>query len=58
MACVLLQVSGHPRNNLMTDNTFLSVERLEDDEVWVSIATDADWDTKYVHALHIIAKLF
>lgn len=40
-------VSGHPRNNLMTDNTFLSVERLEDDEVWVSVATDADWNTKF-----------
>ncbi|XP_025992627.2 neutral ceramidase isoform X2 [Solenopsis invicta] len=39
-------VAGHPRNNLMTESTFLSVERLEDDEVWISIATDADWETK------------
>ncbi|XP_014475825.1 PREDICTED: neutral ceramidase [Dinoponera quadriceps] len=40
-------VAGHPRNNLMTDNTFLTVERLGDDEVWIPIATDADWETKF-----------
>ncbi|KMQ94923.1 neutral ceramidase-like protein [Lasius niger] len=40
-------VAGHPRNNLMTDSTFLTVERLEDDEVWLPIATDADWETKF-----------
>ncbi|TGZ52074.1 Neutral ceramidase [Temnothorax longispinosus] len=40
-------VAGHPRNNLMTDGTFLTVERLEDDEVWVPVATDADWETKF-----------
>jgi len=45
----LLQVAGHPRNNLMTDSTFLTVERLEDDEVWIPVATDADWETEYVH---------
>ncbi|XP_029154974.1 neutral ceramidase [Nylanderia fulva] len=40
-------VAGHPRNNLMTDSTFLTVERLEGDEVWLPIATDADWETKF-----------
>lgn len=40
-------VAGHPRNNLMTDSTFLTIERLEDDEVWLPIATDADWETKF-----------
>lgn len=40
-------VAGHPRNNLMTDSTFLTVERLVDDEVWMPIATDADWETKF-----------
>lgn len=43
----LLQVAGHPRNNLMADSTFLTVERLGDDEVWIPVATDADWETKY-----------
>lgn len=33
----------------MTDSTFLTVERLVDDEVWMPIATDADWETKYVY---------
>lgn len=40
-------VSGHPRNNLMADSTFLTVERLGDDEVWIPVATDADWETKF-----------
>lgn len=40
-------ISGHPRNNLMTENTFLTVERLTNDEVWVPIATDANWETRF-----------
>ncbi|XP_072745601.1 neutral ceramidase [Anoplolepis gracilipes] len=40
-------ISGHPRNNLMIDSTFLIVERLEDDEIWMPIASDADWETKF-----------
>lgn len=32
----------------MTESTFLTVERLGDDELWIPIATDADWETKYV----------
>ncbi|KYN01821.1 Neutral ceramidase, partial [Cyphomyrmex costatus] len=44
---IAIFVSGHPRNNLMTESTFLAVERLEDDEVWIPVATDADWETKF-----------
>ncbi|XP_031838351.1 neutral ceramidase [Nomia melanderi] len=40
-------ISGHPRNNLMTENTFLTVERLTKDEVWVPVATDANWETRF-----------
>lgn len=40
-------ISGHPRNNLMTENTFLTVERLTNDEVWVPVATDANWETRF-----------
>lgn len=40
-------VAGHPRNNLMTDSTFLTVERLGEDEVWIPVATDANWETKF-----------
>ncbi|KAL0125798.1 hypothetical protein PUN28_004691 [Cardiocondyla obscurior] len=49
-------VSGHPRNNLMTGKTFLTVERLGDDEVWIPVATDADWETKYVLSNRIFAR--
>ncbi|XP_012141148.2 neutral ceramidase isoform X2 [Megachile rotundata] len=40
-------ISGHPRNNLMTESTFLTIERLGDDEVWIPVATDASWETKF-----------
>lgn len=58
ISLLVLQVAGHPRNNLMTDSTFLTVERLEDDEVWLPIVTDADWETKYVYYQIFIVKLF
>jgi len=38
-------ISGHLRNNLMTDDTFLRVEYLQNGE-WTEFAVDADWDTK------------
>ncbi|KAG7204444.1 hypothetical protein KM043_004880 [Ampulex compressa] len=41
-------VAGHPRNNLMTEKTFLSIERLKDNQQWIAVATDADWETKFV----------
>ncbi|XP_018311164.1 neutral ceramidase isoform X2 [Mycetomoellerius zeteki] len=44
---IVIFVAGHPRNNLMTESTFLTVERLGDDEVWIPVATDADWETKF-----------
>ncbi|XP_064213868.1 neutral ceramidase isoform X2 [Tribolium castaneum] len=40
-------VSGHPRNNLMTEKTFLTVEKLADNGKWIVLATDADWETKF-----------
>ncbi|XP_001606211.2 neutral ceramidase isoform X1 [Nasonia vitripennis] len=41
-------ISGHPRNNFMTGSTYLTVERLEEDETWTPVATDADWETKFI----------
>ncbi|XP_033216414.1 neutral ceramidase isoform X2 [Belonocnema kinseyi] len=41
-------VSGHPRNDLMTERSFLTVERLEQEENWIPVATDADWETKFI----------
>lgn len=37
-------VSGHLRNNLMLESTFMTVERFEND-AWVIVAEDADWET-------------
>lgn len=33
----------------MTESSFLTIERLGVDEVWLPVATDANWETKYVH---------
>lgn len=41
----LLKVSGHPRNNLRLEDTFLTVEQKTDDG-WTVIANDASWETK------------
>lgn len=40
-----LQVSGHPRNNLMHEKTFLAIEKYVDNQ-WVTVATDANWETR------------
>ncbi|XP_046412285.1 neutral ceramidase [Neodiprion fabricii] len=41
-------VAGHPRNNPMAGGSFLFIERLEDDESWKTVATDANWETKFI----------
>eukprot|EP00088_Acartia_fossae_P019247 TRINITY_DN21220_c0_g1_i4.p1 TRINITY_DN21220_c0_g1~~TRINITY_DN21220_c0_g1_i4.p1 ORF type:complete len:687 (+),score=151.03 TRINITY_DN21220_c0_g1_i4:252-2063(+) len=38
-------ISGHLRNDLMTDDTFLRVERNENGE-WIEVAVDDDWSTR------------
>ncbi|XP_032795004.2 neutral ceramidase [Daphnia magna] len=38
-------VAGHPRNNLMTEKTFMEVEAKQEDESWKVIRTDAHFDT-------------
>lgn len=39
--------SANPRNNPRTNDTYLTVERFENNE-WKVIATDNDWETKYI----------
>lgn len=39
-------VTGHPKNNLHRNGTFLEVQRLEDGK-WVRYLDDGDWGTKY-----------
>uniref|UniRef100_V9IKI9 Neutral ceramidase n=2 Tax=Apis cerana TaxID=7461 RepID=V9IKI9_APICE len=31
----------------MTESSFLTIERLGVDEVWLPVATDANWETKF-----------
>ncbi|XP_058444727.1 neutral ceramidase-like [Malaya genurostris] len=42
-----LFVAGNPRNNLMHEKTYLTVEKQVRDDEWKVIATDASWDTKF-----------
>ncbi|XP_077285658.1 neutral ceramidase-like isoform X2 [Arctopsyche grandis] len=42
-------ISGNPRNNLMTEKTYLAVEKYDENEnSWVVIATDSHWETRFV----------
>jgi len=38
--------SGHPKNNLRTQGTFMEVQYWKDGQ-WTVFATDNDWETKY-----------
>jgi len=40
-------IAGHPRNNLMTEKTFLTVEKQNEKGTWDVIATDAHFDTTF-----------
>ncbi|CAK1600599.1 unnamed protein product [Parnassius mnemosyne] len=43
-------VSGHPRNSARAGRWLAAVERLASapDDAWTTVATDADWETKYI----------
>jgi neutral ceramidase len=38
--------TGHPRNNLRTEDTFLKIQK-KNGSSWETVATDNDWETKY-----------
>lgn len=40
--------SANPRNNLRLDDTFLRVERKVSDDQWITVATDANWETIFI----------
>jgi len=44
--------SACPRNNLMTEDTFLTVERKEDDGSWTVVYNDGHWETKFKWGRH------
>ena len=46
-------VSGNPRNDLKTEGSYLEVERQTESGDWEVVATDAYWETKYVHPVLI-----
>jgi neutral ceramidase len=48
-------VTGHPKNDLRHDGTFLEIQRLDGDK-WVRYADDGDWDTKYHWARTFVAE--
>lgn len=39
--------SGHPKNDLKTQDTYLEVQQKKDDD-WIPVATDLDWETKFI----------
>lgn len=39
-------ISGNPRNNLMTERSFLEVQQKQADGSWTTVLTDANWETK------------
>jgi neutral ceramidase len=39
--------SGHPKNNLRRQGSFLQVQRKTSTGTWVTVAQDWDWETKY-----------
>lgn len=41
-------ISGNPRNNVMHERSYFTVERKLEADNWKVELTDADWDTKYV----------
>jgi len=47
---------ANPRNNLLTGATFLTVEKLNSDNTWSVILTDADWDTKFIWKRHGVSE--
>lgn len=40
-------VSGNPRNNVMLERSFFSVEFLQGGTTWVVVATDGNWETTF-----------
>lgn len=41
-------IAGHPRNNLYTEQSYFIIERLTRNDTWKIVATDANWETKFL----------
>ncbi|KAL1506815.1 hypothetical protein ABEB36_006106 [Hypothenemus hampei] len=40
-------IAGHPRNDLLSEKTFLTVEKLVNNGNWTIVATDANYETRF-----------
>lgn len=40
------QVSGHPRNGIHQEGSYLVIEKQDGNNGWRVVATDANWETK------------
>ncbi|EGG24663.1 neutral/alkaline nonlysosomal ceramidase family protein [Cavenderia fasciculata] len=47
---------GNPRNNYMTESTFLTVDLKNSDGSWTTILVDGDWDTRMYWNMHDLAQ--
>lgn len=45
-------LAGHPRNDLQTEKSFLTVER-QDGPQWTIVATDGSWETRYESCTYV-----
>ncbi|KAL9654253.1 hypothetical protein ABK040_010285 [Willaertia magna] len=48
--------SGHPKNNVMQEKTFLTVEKLIGNNQWKVVLVDGDWDTKFRWRRHWLSE--
>ena len=54
-------VAGHPRNDLMQDNTYLAVEKYNAaSKSWTTVLRDNDWETEFewIRTNTILGKYF
>lgn len=41
-------ISGNPRNDLRTENSYFYVQQLQTNGQWRTVATDANWETQFI----------
>ena len=61
MAFFFRFVAGHPRNDLMQDNTYLAVEKYNAaSKSWTTVLRDNDWETEFewIRTNTILGKYF
>lgn len=49
-------ISGNPRNDLMHESSYFTVEKMQANGNWKIIATDANWETRCVKSIYFLIK--